>query len=312
MNKVKKLKKKYIGSVSLDSDLQKACKVFENYMRPKTLTFDNIIPYWVLQDAEGIVFLQSWKVSYLGGLEMGHGFVMLRTSKHSWSSPCAINSYKVSVGAQAGFARTNHVLVLRNKKAVQTFLQGKQFRLGAELSCAVGPVGRNCSAQITATNKSNGTFTYANIWSYSKQKGLLLGRSLSGELITIADKVNDKYYVYDTEPTSLAILAGKVVKPFNTHFEMLLDLLDKYMHVAEIYEESKEKLKTNLKSLGKKNLENIEDYDNFAESTEIEKAENKYDEKKILKIKEKIITNGRMNDHSLEFYSDCDSSEGGI
>jgi len=57
----------YEGSVSLDKDLAKATKVFQNYMKPKVVKMDSAIP-WVIQDAAGIVFLFSWKMGYVGNI----------------------------------------------------------------------------------------------------------------------------------------------------------------------------------------------------------------------------------------------------
>ena len=76
-----------------------------------------------------------------------------------------------SFGFQIGGQSADVVLVFVNKDAQR--LASSTFDIGAGASVAAGPVGRNVSAETDYKAK-------AEIYSYSKTKGLFAGVSLSG------------------------------------------------------------------------------------------------------------------------------------
>jgi lipid-binding SYLF domain-containing protein len=95
-----------------------------------------------------------------------------------------------SVGFQIGGQSADVVLVFVNKNAGR--LAASSFDIGAGASVAAGPVGRNLSAETDYKLK-------AEIYSYSKTKGLFAGVSLSGTKWEIDYDANKS--VYGTKPS---------------------------------------------------------------------------------------------------------------
>jgi lipid-binding SYLF domain-containing protein len=88
-----------------------------------------------------------------------------------WSAPVFVGLKGGSFGFQIGGQSADVVLVFVNKDAQR--LASSTFDIGAGASVAAGPVGRNLSAETDYKAK-------AEIYSYSKTKGLFAGVSLSG------------------------------------------------------------------------------------------------------------------------------------
>ena len=104
------------------------------------------------------------------GGRFGFGVASCRTPS-GWSTPVFVGLKGGSFGFQIGGQSADVVLVFVNKDAAR--LASSTFDIGAGASVAAGPVGRNVSAETDYKAK-------AEIYSYSKTKGLFAGISLSG------------------------------------------------------------------------------------------------------------------------------------
>ena len=104
------------------------------------------------------------------GGRFGFGVASCRTAG-GWSTPVFVGLKGGSFGFQIGGQSADVVLVFVNKDAQR--LASSTFDIGAGASVAAGPVGRNLSAETDYKAK-------AEIYSYSKTKGLFAGISLSG------------------------------------------------------------------------------------------------------------------------------------
>ena len=110
---------------------------------------------------------------------------------------------------------TEFVIVLNTQEAVNAFSQGGNVTLGADLSAAVGPVGRTAEANVALQ---------AAMYTYSISQGLFAGISLEGTVIATRDEANAEYY---GKPVAAKdILAGKVKPPAGE--QKLLQVLSKY------------------------------------------------------------------------------------
>lgn len=117
-----------------------------------------------------------------------------------------------SVGFQAGIQSIELVLVFKSRETLQDIGKGS-FTLGGDISVAAGPVGRSSSASTDYKLE-------AEVYSYSRSKGLFAGISLSGSAIAIDDKANNSFYGNDdtknlfsnsTENTSAPVIEIKKV-----------------------------------------------------------------------------------------------------
>src|SRR5690606_7605709 len=97
-----------------------------------------------------------------------------------------------SIGFQAGVQSSDIVLVFRSERGVDSIVNGK-FTLGADAGVAAGPVGR------TATAATDGQLK-AEIWSWSRARGLFAGVALDGAVLSIDDAANQAVYGEGTTP----------------------------------------------------------------------------------------------------------------
>mgnify|MGYP001555514070 FL=1 len=90
------------------------------------------------------------------------------------------------MGLQAGVASTEVVLVFPTRSGVDSIGDGK-FTLGADAHAAAGPVGRNLNASTDAGLQ-------AEIYSYSRSRGLFAGVALDGAVLHIDDGADAAVY----------------------------------------------------------------------------------------------------------------------
>ena len=95
------------------------------------------------------------------------------------------------------------VLVFRSDRGLESIVNGK-ITLGADAGVAAGPVGRNASAATDGQMK-------AEIWSWSRARGLFAGVALDGAVLAIDDAANEAVYGRDTTPRM--IFEGRAAQP---------------------------------------------------------------------------------------------------
>ena len=163
---------------------------------------DQAIPDRLLERAYGIaVFPDLTKVAFFAGGRRGHGVLVVRDKQGRFSNPVFVTMTGGSFGWQWGVQLTDIVLVFTTPKGVEG-INGGKVTLGADASVAAGPVGRAASAATDAGFK-------AEVYSYSRNKGVFAGLALDGSVITIDDSANAQFY---KKPgvTAGDILAGNV------------------------------------------------------------------------------------------------------
>jgi lipid-binding SYLF domain-containing protein len=145
------------------------------------------IPASLLSDAKGIAILPNLvKGSFVVGVRHGHGVVVVRDEAGRWKPPVFVSLTGGSVGWQIGLQATDIILVFKTHKSVKGLLAGK-FTLGADVAVAAGPVGREAAAATDAALR-------AEIYSYSRSRGLFVGVSLDGSALQINSAANAAYY----------------------------------------------------------------------------------------------------------------------
>ncbi|HET7267087.1 MAG TPA: lipid-binding SYLF domain-containing protein [Oleiagrimonas sp.] len=141
-------------------------------------TPDHAIPQDLLANAKAVAVVPTVvKAGFVIGARHGEGLVSVRRSDGSWSYPVFIDLSGGSVGFQAGVSSTDVVLVFRTERGINGLVHGK-FTLGANAALAAGPVGRNAHAATDAQ-------LHAEIYSYSRSRGLFAGVALDGTALTI-------------------------------------------------------------------------------------------------------------------------------
>jgi lipid-binding SYLF domain-containing protein len=151
-------------------------------------TLDELgLPSKILRECHGIAVIPGViKAAWGIGGQYGRGIVCVRNAEGSWSAPAFISLVGGSLGWQIGVEKADIILVFKTRKSIDNIAKGK-FTLGADASIAAGPVGRNAEA-------STDIDLNAEIFSYSKSKGLFAGVSVKGSSIKIDKDANAAFY----------------------------------------------------------------------------------------------------------------------
>ncbi|TDK28976.1 lipid-binding SYLF domain-containing protein [Luteimonas terrae] len=154
------------------------------------------IPDKLLDEARAIVVIpDTIKAGLIIGGRRGHGLMSVKTPEGTWSSPAFVKLTGGSIGFQAGVQSSDVVLVFRNERSLESIVNGK-FTLGADAGVAAGPVGRNAAALTDGQLK-------AEIWSWSRARGLFAGVALDGAVLQIDDDANIAVYGNTTTPRAI-------------------------------------------------------------------------------------------------------------
>jgi lipid-binding SYLF domain-containing protein len=145
------------------------------------------IPPVLFKDAAGIAIIPGViKAGVVFAGRFGTGVLMVREDNGSWSLPAFVNMGGGSVGWQIGAQSTDFILVFKNKRSIDGIVNGK-FTAGVDASVAAGPVGRNLEVSTDQLLK-------AEIYSYSRSRGLFAGLSLEGAILHIDNEAAAEFY----------------------------------------------------------------------------------------------------------------------
>ena len=148
------------------------------------------IPEALLSKAYGIAIIPKViKAAWVIGGRFGKGVLLVRGENGRWGNPCFIRIVGGSVGWQIGIQSADIILVFKRKKSIASITEGK-VTLGADAAVAAGPVGRR--AEVSTDIELE-----AEIYSYSKSRGLFAGVSLEGSAIQIDEDANAIFYDRD-------------------------------------------------------------------------------------------------------------------
>jgi lipid-binding SYLF domain-containing protein len=148
---------------------------------------DKRLPADLIHNAYAIAVIPDViKAGFVIGGRHGVGLVSVKTPDGTWSNPSYVSMSGGSIGFQAGVSSTDVILVFRTQRGVDSIVHGK-FTLGADASVAAGPVGRNAQAATDAQLK-------AEIYSYSRSRGLFAGVALDGSVLAIDNDANQSVY----------------------------------------------------------------------------------------------------------------------
>lgn len=148
---------------------------------------DKAIPEAILKKAEGIaIFPSMLKAGFVVGGMRGHGILSARRKNGTWTPPTFMTLTGGSFGLQIGGQAVDLVLVINDRRGVDTFVKN-QFKLGADASVAAGPVGREAQAATDLQLR-------AQILSYSRSRGLFAGVTVNGSTVRADRDANGRFY----------------------------------------------------------------------------------------------------------------------
>jgi lipid-binding SYLF domain-containing protein len=204
------------GETDIAKRLNNAANVLDEIMG----TPDKGIPKDILADAKCIAVIPSMVNIAVGfGGRHGKGVATCRTPQ-GWSAPAPITIAGGSWGLQIGGQATDLVMLVMNQRGMDHLLSSK-FKIGAEISGAAGPVGRQASGDTDWKMK-------AEILSYSRSRGAFAGIDLNGAAIK-QDK-DETALLYEKFIPFETILSGIVPPPSSA--ETFLATVRKYAKEA--------------------------------------------------------------------------------
>ena len=162
--------------------IQAANKVLVEFSKMKEK-----IPQKLFNVTEGIIIVPKLlNAGFVIAGKRGKGIAMVKNTDSIWSDPVFVTITGGSVGFQVGVQSIDLVLIFKNRETLQKIGTGS-FTLGGDASVTAGPFGRNSSASTDYKMD-------AEIYSYSKSKGLFAGISISGSILDIDEKANTNFY----------------------------------------------------------------------------------------------------------------------
>lgn len=165
---------------------------------------ESAIPTRMFDQARAIVVVpDTLKIGLVFGGRRGHGLVSVKAADGTWSNPSFIKLTGGSIGFQAGVQSSDIVLVFTGERGLESIVNGK-ITLGADASVAAGPVGRT-------TGLATDGQLQAEIWSWSRARGLFAGVALDGAVLSIDDQANQA--VYGAGSTPRMVFEGRTAAP---------------------------------------------------------------------------------------------------
>ena len=171
--------------------LQAASNVLNNFVGMKEK-----IPQKLLEITQGIIVIPKLiNAGFVVGGKRGKGIAVIKREDGTWSDPVFITLTGGSIGFQVGVQSIDLVLVFKNRETLEKIGKGS-FTLGGDASVTAGPVGRNSSASTDYKLE-------AEVYSYSRSKGLFAGISLSGSALDVDSKANANFYSKEIDAATI-------------------------------------------------------------------------------------------------------------
>jgi lipid-binding SYLF domain-containing protein len=146
------------------------------------------IPTWLMDRAYGVAVIPDVvKGAFIFGGRHGNGALVSRDAAGRFSNPVFVSLTGGSFGWQIGAQAADVVLIFATRRSLENFSRG-QFTLGVSASVAAGPVGRSGEASAGVQ---------AEVYSYSRARGLFAGVALDGTAIYFDGKANRSFYGRD-------------------------------------------------------------------------------------------------------------------
>src|SRR3954468_18071042 len=146
-----------------------------------------------LPSARGVLIVPTFvQAGFIFGGAGGNGTLLVHDNARNWSYPAFYTVASGSVGLQGGAEVAEVILMIRSKRGADAMLTNS-FKLGADASVALGPVGAGAQVQTS------------DILAFSRSKGLYGGINLDGSAVTVRDAWNSTYYGQQVRPADILV-----------------------------------------------------------------------------------------------------------
>jgi len=154
-----------------------------------------------MKDAKAVfVAPQILKGGFFLGGEGGKGMLLARAENGEWSYPAFYYFGAASFGLQFGAQTSELFMIIQTGKGLTAIMENN-FKLGGDLSAAIGLIGEGVETSTTTNMK-------ADIIVYSIAKGAFIGASIEGAVIVPDEGLNTSYYAEGATSKGI-VLDGK-------------------------------------------------------------------------------------------------------
>lgn len=152
---------------------------------------DRAVPRKVAEQAYAVIVVPDLvRAGFVASGQYGRGLMVVRNWDGDWSNPVFVRTSGGGVGLQAGVQSSELILVFKTRRAVNEVIRRRKLTIGVDAAAAAGPVGREVGLATDADMR-------AEIFSYSKSRGLFAGAAIGGSVIRIDDDADDAFYRRD-------------------------------------------------------------------------------------------------------------------
>jgi lipid-binding SYLF domain-containing protein len=163
--------------------IEDAVQVIQEFGKMEETT----IPAQLMEITHGIVIIPKLiNAGLVVGGKRGKGIALVKNKDGTWSNPVFVTLTGGSIGFQAGVQAVDLVLIFKRSETLMNIGKGS-FTLGGDISVAAGPLGRSSSANTDYKLD-------AEVFSYSRSRGLFAGISLNGAGLEVDSSANAKFY----------------------------------------------------------------------------------------------------------------------
>lgn len=184
------------------------------------LKMPDTIPQDILNRTKCVVVVPSvLKAAFVVGGSYGRGAMICRSGKTftgPWGAPSMVALEGASVGFQIGGQATDFVFLIMNDRGASSLLNSK-VKVGADISAAAGPVGREAEGDTDA-------YMRAEMLTYSRARGLFAGVSLEGSTLRPDNDANASLYGRKIDAKDI-VFGPSPETPASAH--QLISLLEK-------------------------------------------------------------------------------------
>jgi lipid-binding SYLF domain-containing protein len=182
--------------------LKRASEVFAEIMKAP----DRGIPSDLLGRAECVAIVPGLiRGGFVVGGRYGKGIVMCRKGDRSWTAPLFLRIEGGSFGLLIGGQRIDLVMLVMNRRGMEKLI-GDRFTIGVDASAAAGPVGRRVSGETDIR-------LTAEIFTYSRSRGLFAGVSLEGAVVRPDKDDNRAFYRRDVDARAILLEGTEPMPP---------------------------------------------------------------------------------------------------
>ena len=149
---------------------------------PKTKAIEQM-----LKDSKAIaIFPNSKKNALIFGVILGNGIMSVKNKNGEWSNPIFIKLKSFSVGFQIGYRTTDIVMFFKDSRSIAELESGKII-INSDISAVA--ISKDAKKIVLANDRF-----YSDIKNSSTSRGLYIGISVGGGMLTLDENNNFDYY----------------------------------------------------------------------------------------------------------------------